>query len=91
MHNSIKYKSVRQALLQRLMSIRVPRIIEIKKRLDEGEKLSEQNINYLQRILRETRENKKYFDKVPEMEQFYIKLVHYYHKLITQAVENEMK
>ena len=78
-----------QVVLLRLESQRLPRIIEIKQRLDLGNTLNEFEIDYLSQALFDTRAILPYLDKHPEYIALLTSVIHYYKVITDEALGNE--
>ncbi len=80
-----------QVVLERFEKQRLPRMIEIKKLLDSGEKLSEFDIEYLSAALHDARALLPYLDRHSEYESLITSVIHYYKLITDEALENEDK
>jgi hypothetical protein len=78
-----------QALLERFTKERLPRALEIKQRIDQGECLSEFDIEFLERVFRDSEENRQYVARFPEYMDIVSKSVHIYEDIMAKALENE--
>ena len=78
-----------QVVLLRLESQRLPRIIEIKQRLDLGNTLNEFEIDYLSQALFDTRAILPYLDKHPEYIALLTSVIHCYKVITDEALGNE--
>ena len=77
------------AVLRRLQTQVLPRILEIKERLDHGEKASPADIRYLQLGLSDAMYAKMLFDHHPEFTEISAKVVALYRDISTLALRNE--
>jgi len=77
------------ALLRRLQTQVLPRMLAIKERLDHGEKASPEDIRYLQLGLSDAMYAKTLFDHHPEFTEISAKVVALYRDMSTQALQNE--
>ncbi len=80
---------VMMALLERFTKHRLPGLREIKGRVDQGEKLDDHDLQFLELILAETKEAEPLIDKFPELHETVGKAIGLYHEVTTKAVENE--
>lgn len=79
------------AMLERFEKFRLPRIMDIKQKVDQGEKLSEVDIDFLQRVMEDAAEAKPYIDKRPDLQALYTQTMHLYNEISTRALENEQQ
>jgi len=75
--------------LERFEKIRLPRINEIKEKLDHGDTLNEFNIEFLSEALHDTRELLPFLDRHPEYVPLISKVIHYYKTITDEALSNE--
>jgi len=78
-----------QVVLERFEKQRLPRMIEIKQLLDQGNTLSEFDIEYLSEALHDARELISYLDTHPEYEPLFSRVIHYYKIITDEALDNE--
>ncbi|MGB5670536.1 MAG: hypothetical protein WBM71_08270, partial [Sedimenticolaceae bacterium] len=60
-------------------------------RVDRGEKLNDADVAFLQRVMSDSEEIKRYVEKVPEVQALYGRAVNLYHEIMQKALENEQK
>jgi len=79
------------ALLERFANIRLPRVLNIKQKVDSGEKLNTFDIDYLERIFADSAEVQRMLEihPHPEFEDLVARVTHLYHEITTKALENE--
>jgi len=80
-----------QAMLQRLNNQRLPRALELKERVDRGERLQEGDIDFLQRVFADANEAQAYAEKYPEYRPLLTQLISLYSAITSKALENEQK
>lgn len=84
-----KDDGVAVAIIERLVDIRLPRVLTIKARVDKGEKLGDEDIDYLDRILEDAEEVRRFIDHRPELQDLYARVIGLYHDITEKALENE--
>ncbi len=76
-------------LLERLASETVPKALEIKERVDRGEKLDHWDIEFLEKLFKRAEEVRPMIDRHPEYQEIFAKAVHLYKEISDQALKNE--
>lgn len=76
-------------LLERLNDFRLPRLLELKGRMDAGETLSEYDLEFLERVMEDARDAHVYVDKHPAVQPLYARLMALYSEITTKGLENE--
>jgi len=89
MNDVSKDDAVMATLLTRFEKIRLPRALELKKKVDAGGTLTEHELTYLEALLLDSNKIKAMIDERPKLQNLYAKAVHLYHEITTKAVENE--
>ena len=89
MNDSAKDTGVIMALLQRLEQQRLPAILAIKKRVDQGERLEDHDIDFLKQMFADANKIKPMIDKHPEYQDLVAQLISLYNEITTKALENE--
>jgi len=74
-----------------LVDEHLPRLLSIKRRLDNGEKLSDWNIVYLEKSFIEARRIEALLERNPEYRVLMARLLHLYREITERALENERK
>jgi hypothetical protein len=90
MSNSSSDDGVIAALLERFQTIRLPRALDIKARVDSGEKLHENDIAFLSRVLEDAQHIQPLLDRHPEYEELVTRAMHLYGEITRKALENEL-
>jgi hypothetical protein len=78
-----------QALLERLVKFRLPRSLDIRKRVDDGERLSESDIAFLKSALQDAQDGAKYVARNPEFHTLGAQIAQLYDDIVRKALENE--
>lgn len=81
--------SIILAVLQNFEKQLLPRVIEIKQSLDDGNIINEFDLEFLSEALHEARSLMPYLERHPEYEPFVCKLIHYYKIITDEALDNE--
>ena len=77
-----------QVLLQRLNETRLPKALDLKKKVDSGEKY---DIKFLETVLADATQAQGLVTKHPEFKTLVGKLFGLYSEITTRALENEQK
>ena len=77
-----------EALLKRLPS-RIERAQGLKKRVDAGETLGDGDIEFLERVFRNSREVAPLIERHPEYQALAAQVIDLYHHITTVALDNE--
>ena len=80
-----------EAVLQRFNDFRLPRLLEIKGRVDEGEILTDYDLDYLERVMEDARLVHGLADRRPEVQPLYAKATALYHEITEKGLENQSK
>ena len=79
------------ALIERFERQRLPRILELKEKVDRGELLDESEMEFLQGVINDAVHNKPLIDKHPEGQKFCAEVVHLYEEITERALLNEQR
>lgn len=91
MNNTSKDAGVIQALVERLQKIRLPRLNDIKERVDKGEVLDESDMSFLEEVLEDTQHVEPLLERNPEWQPLAASVVALYKDITDKALENEKK
>ena len=78
-----------QVLFERLVKFRLPRALDIKKRVDAGACLSDSEIDFLKRALEDAQAASKFVVRNPEVHAVGAQIVDLYDEVVRKALENE--
>jgi len=88
---SEKDDGVITVLMQRLETQRLPRVLALKEKVDNGEVLSEYDLTFLSKVFQDASQVKSLFDRHPEYQDLAARLVHLYREITDKALENEQR
>jgi hypothetical protein len=66
------------ALIERFEKQRLPRLLELKSMVDQGEVLSEWDIQFMYQITHDAQQSKQLIDRHPEWHKFCAEVIHLY-------------
>jgi hypothetical protein len=88
---TIKEAGTIQVMLQRLNEFRLPKALDLKKKVDRGEKLDSYDIEFLETVLADAATAQSLITKHPEIQPLVGKLMGLYSEITSKALENEQK
>ena len=77
------------ALMQRFNEQRLPQTLALKKRVEQGECLSEYDIAFLEKVFSDANHVLPLIDKHPELQSIATRAVSLYKEITEKALENE--
>jgi hypothetical protein len=80
-----------EAVLQRLNDFRLPRLLELKERVDRGETLTDHDMEFLEHVLEDGRSVEGLIKRRPEVQPLAAKVIALYHDIVAKGLENESK
>ncbi len=89
---SDKDKAMIEVLLERMEKHRLPRLIDIREKLDQNQKLDSYDIEFLDEVFSDTRDNEHYIKNADDdLKTIFMKVVSLYKEIMEKALENEKK
>ncbi len=84
-------KGMVYVLAERTIRHRIPRALRIKKRMDEGERLSDYELDYLLNLLKDVHELEPFLEEHPEWTSVAGKMARLYADIADEAMQNELR
>ena len=78
-------------LLDRFNHLHLPRVLEIKHRIESGELLLESDIDFLIIVISDSQNMRGFVERNPELKPLAAKISHFYYEIIEVAYENESR
>lgn len=83
--------AVLQTLMDRLLRFRLPRLLAVKERVDQGEPLTDDDIVFLKAAMADAQASQQYVMRNPDFHDLGARIVQLYSEVVSKAVENEQK
>jgi hypothetical protein len=80
-----------QVLLQRLNDQRLPKALDLKKKVDSGQKMDSYDIDFLETVLADATQAQELVSRHPEYKPLVGMLITLYGEITTKGLENEQK
>lgn len=77
------------ALMIRMTETRLPRAYRLLERVNDGGTLSDNDIRFLKRVLRDSRSNQSLFKRNPELIDLVSRFIDLYAEIVEKALANE--
>ena len=77
------------AMLERYTKQRLPRLLEMKERLDRGEKLDDHDMEFLDMIERDRVQTLAVAKRHEDLHEIAMKAINLYHEITQKALQNE--
>ncbi len=79
------------ALIKRFTEQRLPRAMDLKRKVEEGKKLENTEVDFLNTVLNDAKYVLRYSDKYPQYQELVTKGIQLYTEITEKALENEKK
>lgn len=89
MNTTPEDQGVLQVLLERFNKLRLPRLLRLKERVDAGEPLTDEDLEFLREAFQDAERAKPLFDRHPEYQDLGARVVRLYSEITAKALENE--
>jgi hypothetical protein len=89
MNESSKDAGLIAVLIKRFEEKRLPVALDLKKKVDRGEKLNDLDIAFLEKVFADAGEIKPLLDRHSEYHQLVVKTVSLYHEITEKALQNQ--
>jgi hypothetical protein len=91
MSESSRDQGVIQVLLELIETQHLPRAMDLKKKVDAGERLDKYDMHFLESVFADVRQVSPLVKRHPEYEKLAASVLHLYKEIMDKAIENEKK
>jgi hypothetical protein len=84
-------RAVIYALIERFEKQRLPRLLDVKKKVENGGVLSESDSQFMAQVMLDAQHSKRLIDRHPEWQRFCAEVIHLYEQIVEKALENQEK
>jgi hypothetical protein len=91
MTDTSKEAGIIMALEERFEKQRLPRLLELKDKVDAGDVLDDSDIAFLEQVISDAMHSKPLMDRHPEWQGFCAYVIHLYEEITGKALRNEEK
>ncbi|MGI9325186.1 MAG: hypothetical protein ACR2PZ_08215 [Pseudomonadales bacterium] len=89
MHSKEEDRATLTTVTDRFNKWRLPRALEIRKRLEKGETLTDTEIDFLHRVFESAEEIMPIIERNPEFQPLANKVIDLFHEITSLALEND--
>ncbi len=87
-----KNDAILEVIIERFEKQRLPRLLDIKAKLEQGNKLSHYDLEFLEEVLKDTQNNEHYVRNADDdTKLIFMKAVSLYKEITEEAIINESK
>ena len=85
------YVGIIQALVEEFEKHRLPVLLKLKEKVDNGETISDADVEFLDKVIDDANRTMHMTVNHPELHEFCVHVVHLYKEISVKALENEEK